>query len=225
MRLRGHCHSRGCRGTDKKPGAHRPVHGKEAGPDEQAQARASSSSSRSMRCGHEENHCPRYVPPHETCLPLPRHSAASMAYGGALARLVALLHLLGSAPSFTCLSVVGVRDSCWRIAGGDGFCGWPTTLHLADQVCVLYVWLIKVIICLSNLTDQQDRLSAGASVGWLSCSPCLTTDENRPFWLRVHVAPRVWTPASLQSVAHVHMRHLSHCGLGAASAAFRPKSG
>jgi len=22
------------------------------------------------------------------------------------------------------------------VLGGDGFCGWPTTLHLADQVCL-----------------------------------------------------------------------------------------
>ena len=25
------------------------------------------------------------------------------------------------------------------VLGGDGFCGWPTTLHLADQVCLYFL--------------------------------------------------------------------------------------
>lgn len=56
------------------------------------------------------------------------------------------------------------------VLGGDGFCGWPTTLHLAargHELCII---------------DNFARRSADAELGIQSLTPIRSLDERRAVW-------------------------------------------
>ena len=83
------------------------------------------------------------------------------------------------------------------ILGGDGFCGWPTTLHLSARGHDV------------DVVDNFARRRADVELGAESLTPIRTLDERREAWREVTGRDIEWNmvPYDVQLIGHV-TRHL-----------------
>ena len=125
-------------------------------------------------------------------------------------------------------ALLHLPQCCWCARLMRAHRRWRWLLRMADHappggpgICLVCVADQSYYQCLA--LDRRARRAERGSECWMALWLPLSHD-NRPFWFRA-VTCRICGHLRRKSVAHVHIRHLSYCGLGAASAAFSEETG